>query len=75
MSAVSTPTPPKAPRRRRFRDFWARVTEGLRLDQLPPRSVHGHAIERRIHRRQQPGNVIFAALLQHMQSPRAILAA
>jgi len=34
MSAVSTPTPPKAPRRRRFRDFWARVTEGLRLDQL-----------------------------------------
>ncbi len=34
MSAVSTPTPPKAPRRHRFRDFWARVTEGSRLDQL-----------------------------------------
>jgi hypothetical protein len=37
--------------------------------------MHGHAIERRIHRRQQPGNLILAPLPQHIQSPRAVLAA
>jgi sigma-B regulation protein RsbU (phosphoserine phosphatase) len=35
MAATPTPAPATASRRRhRFRDFWARVTEGRRLDQL-----------------------------------------
>jgi phosphoserine phosphatase RsbU/P len=34
MAVTSTPAPPKASRRHRIRNFWARVTEGRGLDQL-----------------------------------------
>jgi hypothetical protein len=42
---------------------------------ISSRREHGHAIERRIHRRQQAGDLILAALPQRVQSSRAILAA
>ena len=34
MSAMPSPAPPRTTRRHRIRNFWARVTEGRRLDQL-----------------------------------------